>query len=83
SKPGVVARAGGAVIEVPRYSQMVHSGHSPQWGGGGQAWCSPTSTSMVLGYYAALPRRRAYRWGGQGHPAPWVDHAARMTFDHA
>lgn len=72
----------GIVLDVPRYSQMIHRGHSPQWGGGGQAWCSPTSTSMVLGYYDALPEPSAYRWVPAGHPDPWVDHAARQTFDH-
>jgi hypothetical protein len=47
----------GIVLDVPRYSQMVHRGQYPQWGGGGEAWCSPTSTAMVLGYYDALPPR--------------------------
>lgn len=74
--------ARGVVLDVPRYSQMIHEGHSPQWGGGGEAWCSPTSTSMVLGYYDALPRPSAYRWVPAGHRDPWVDHAARQTFDH-
>lgn len=71
----------GVVLDVPRFSQMIHRGHSPKWGGGGQAWCSPTSTSMVLGHYRALPRPKAYAWVGAGHPNPWVDHAARMTYD--
>jgi len=79
SRPGV---ARGVVLDVPRYSQMTHRGHYPAWGGGGQAWCSPTSTSMVLGYYGALPPARAYSWVPAGHPQPWVDHAARMTYDH-
>ncbi|WP_432477591.1 C39 family peptidase [Nocardioides sp. GXQ0305] len=79
SRPSV---AGGVVLDVPRYSQMVHSGHFPAWGGGGQAWCSPTSTSMVLGYHDALPSRRARSWVPDGHRQPWVDHGARMTFDH-
>ena len=79
SRPGV---ARGVVLDVPRYSQMVHSGHYPAWGGGGQAWCSPTATSMVLGYHDALPTRAAYDWVPDGHPRPWVDHAARMTYDH-
>lgn len=79
SEPG---RAAGRVLDVPRYSQMIHRGHYPQWGAGGQAWCSPTSTSMVLGYYDALPGRAAYGWVPKGHPDPWVDYAARMTFDH-
>lgn len=78
SKPGV---ARGVVLDVPRYSQMIHRGHYPQWGGGGQAWCSPTATSMVLAYYDKLPRPASYAWVGD-HTDPWVDYAARMTFDH-
>ncbi|GGO76958.1 membrane protein [Nocardioides deserti] len=80
SKPGV---ARGITLDVPRYSQMIHQGHSPQWGNGGEAWCSPTSTSMVLGYYGALPAAADRAWVGSGHPDPWVDHAARMTYDAA
>ena len=78
SKPGPAA---GTTLDVPKFSQMVHSGHFPRWGGGGQAWCSPTSTSMVLAYYNTLPPARAYGWVGD-HPQPWVDDAARMTYDY-
>ena len=80
SRPGV---ARGTVLKVPSFSQMVHRGHYPRWGGGGEAWCSPTSTSMVLAYYDRLPAPRRYRWVPDGHVDPWVDHAARMTYDHA
>jgi hypothetical protein len=73
----------GTTLKVPRYSQMIHDGHYPQWGGGGEAWCSPTSTSMVLGYYDALPPRSAYTWVPDGHSNPWVDHAARSTYDYS
>ncbi len=76
--PGV-----GTELDVPSYSQMVHSGHYPQWGGGGEAWCSPTSTSMVLAYYGALPKPYLYRFVPAAHPAPWVDYAARKTYDAA
>ena len=72
----------GITLDVPAYSQMTHRGHFPQWGSGGQAWCSPTSMSMVLGYYGALPPATAYPWVPAGHPDPWVDHAARATYDH-
>jgi len=75
--------ARGVVLDVPMYSQMIHRGHSPEFGAGGEAWCSPTSTSMVLGYYGALPPASAYSWVGTGHADPWVDHAARMTYDYA
>jgi len=74
--PGV-----GVTLDVPAYSQMAHTGHYPQWGGGGEAWCSPTSTSMVLAWYDALPPRSAYRFVPAGHTAPWVDYAARRTYD--
>jgi hypothetical protein len=77
------ATALGTILDVPRFSQMIHSGHYPAWGNGGEAWCSPTSTSMVLGYYDALPAARAYRWVPAGHTDPWVDYAARMTYDSA
>ena len=73
----------GRVLDVPRYSQMIHRGHYPAWGSGGEAWCSPTSTSMVLGYYDALPDPAAYRWVPGGHTDPWVDYAARMTYDES
>ncbi len=79
SRPGDVR---GVVLDVPRYSQMIHEGHYPQWGGGGEAWCSPASTAMVLGYYDALPGARSRSWVPEGHPDPWVDAAARSTYDH-
>ena len=78
SEPGV---ARGTVLAVPTYSQMVHEGHYPQWGGGGQAWCSPTSLAMVLGYYRALPPAKQTSWVGS-HSARVVDHLARMTYDY-
>ncbi|HSH79209.1 MAG TPA: peptidase C39 family protein [Herpetosiphonaceae bacterium] len=57
-------------LEVPECSQMVYPD-------GGEVWCSPTSTSMVLGYWqnatgACEPRVRAavngvYDWLYDGH----------------
>jgi hypothetical protein len=69
------------VLKVPTFSQMVHEGHFSQWGGGGEAWCSPTSLAMVLGYYGALPSRAETAWVGD-HDARVVDHLARMTYDY-
>lgn len=80
SRPGP---ARGVVLDVPAYSQMIHRGHYPKYGAGGEAWCSPTSTAMVLGYYDALPAAAAYSWVPAGHPDPWVDHVARMTYDYS
>ena len=79
SRPGV---ARGRVLAVPRYSQMPHAGEYPQYGGGGEAWCSPTATTMVLAYYRALPRPADYAWVNRSYADRVVDHAARMTFDH-
>ena len=64
--------ARGVTLPVPSYSQMVHDGDYPQYDGGGEAWCSPTSTSMVLGYYGALPAARPTTPGsGRTTPTPW------------
>ena len=71
----------GKVLPVPRYSQMAHEGDYPQYDGGGEAWCSPTSTTMVLAFYDALPSPSAYAWVKDGHTDPEVDHAARMVYD--
>jgi hypothetical protein len=72
--PGV-----GTVLDVPTLSQMVHTGHYPQWGGGGTAWCSPTSLAMVLGYYGISPTPTGIT---PGHGDAVVDHTAKMVYDH-
>ena len=69
----------GKVLNVPTLSQMVHTGHYPQWGGGGEAWCSPTSTAMVLGYYGISPTPTGIT---AGHTDAVVDHTAKMVYDH-
>lgn len=69
-------------LAVPGYSQMTHRGHAPRYGGGGEAWCSPTSLAMVLGYYGRLPAASTYRWVPKGTDR-FVDHVARLTYDHA
>ncbi|MCY4724986.1 peptidase C39 family protein [Nocardioides sp. STR2] len=76
SQPGPAA---GTVLPVPTYSQMVHSGHYPAWGGGGEAWCSPTSLAMVLAYHGVSPAPTGIT---PGHTDAVVDHTARMVYDH-
>ncbi|MGA8987372.1 peptidase C39 family protein [Aeromicrobium sp.] len=66
-------------LAVPRSSQMIHRGEYPQWGGGGEAWCSPTSTSMVMRYFGRGPTAKDYAW--TRYADGFVDHAARYTFD--
>ena len=82
STAGAGSRAAlGTVLPVPSYSQMAHKNVYEQYDGGGQAWCSPTSTTMVLDYYDALPAPRRYRWVRKDYPDRVVAHHARMTYD--
>jgi len=69
-------------LNVPRYSQMTHRGQYPQYGGGGQAWCSPTSLSMLLGYYRSLPSAANYSWVNKRYADRWVPHTARVVYDY-
>ena len=72
SNPGAQngARRSGTTLPVPRYSQMVHRGSYTQYGGGGEAWCSPTSLTMVLAYYDALPAALDVLLGARRPPRP-------------
>lgn len=79
SSPGSAA---GTVLEVPGYSQQIHAGQYPQWNGGGEAWCSPTSSSMVLAFWGTGPTPDDYSWVDPSYADPWVDYAARNTFDY-
>lgn len=86
AKKVTVGRPGGAngiVLDVPTYSQETHIGHYPQWDGGGEAWCSATSTAMVLDYYGAGPTAAETSWVDPTDADPQVDHAARSVFDYA
>jgi hypothetical protein len=73
--------AAGVVLAVPQYSQSIHAGQYPQWNGGGEAWCSPTSTSMVVAFHGAGPTPADYAWVDPAYADPWVDYAARNTYD--
>ena len=73
---------GARELAVPRYSQMTHRGQYPKYGGGGEAWCSPTSLSMILGYYKRLPTKANYAWVNKSYADPWVDHVARVVYDY-
>ncbi|HET7327488.1 MAG TPA: peptidase C39 family protein [Nocardioidaceae bacterium] len=73
--------AGRTVLPVPTYSQQKHAGRYEQWGGGGEAWCSPTSTAMVLRYWGSGPKPAEYRWV-RPKDDPWVVHAARGSYDY-
>ncbi|MDF8265845.1 C39 family peptidase [Luteipulveratus flavus] len=72
----------GRVLAVPPYSQELHKGQYPQWDNGGEAWCSPTSTAMVLDYWRRGPSAAELSWVTPMKD-PQVAYAARNTFDNA
>ncbi|WP_410600255.1 C39 family peptidase [Amycolatopsis sp. lyj-90] len=80
TKPG---RATGIELKVPAYAQNLHKGQFPEYGGGGESWCSPTSTEMVAEYWGKRPKREDMTWIPKGYVDPTVAYAARYTFDHA
>ncbi|MDT0382212.1 C39 family peptidase [Streptomyces sp. DSM 42041] len=80
TRPGV---ARGVELEVPRYSQNIHEGQYPQYDGGGEAWCSPTSSQMIIEYWGRKPTEEDLAWVDPDYQDPQVCHAARMTYDYA
>jgi hypothetical protein len=81
--PSVTTMTAEFDLAVPEYSQMVHAGHFPEYDGGGEAWCSPASTAMLMGYWGPGPSVAALAaFPGLEHPDPWVDHAARFVYDY-
>jgi hypothetical protein len=74
--------AEGIELNVPRYSQDVHDGQYPQWDGGGEAWCSPTSNEMVVEYWGKHPSAAQLSFVDPSYADPSVDVAARGTYDY-
>ncbi|MBA3311405.1 MAG: peptidase C39 family protein, partial [Nocardioidaceae bacterium] len=84
-----LGEAGGITLDVPTYSQETHIGDYPEYNGGGEAWCSPTSTAMVMAYWQQRTGNNSYGPSAAelasiepaGHPDPYVDYAAAQTYD--
>ncbi|GAB3160034.1 hypothetical protein GCM10027059_07220 [Myceligenerans halotolerans] len=72
-------------LDVPGYSQLTHIGEYPEFGGGGQVWCSPTSTTMVVYSYGPKHEVPEELLEDIHAPAgdPQVAYAAINTWDHA
>jgi hypothetical protein len=69
-------------LAVPPLSQELHRGHFPEYDNGGEAWCSPTSTAMVLRGYGTGPTSAQLAvFPGVGHADGDVDYAARYVYD--
>ncbi|WP_435253549.1 peptidase C39 family protein [Streptomyces sp. 1222.5] len=69
-------------LAVPRYSQEIHKGQYPQFDNGGEAWCSPTSSQMIIEYWGGRLTPEQLSWVDPSYADPQVDHAARFTYDY-
>ncbi|MGV9287185.1 peptidase C39 family protein [Streptomyces sp. NPDC003719] len=68
-------------LRVPRYSQEIHKGQYPEYDNGGEAWCSPTSSQMIVEYWGGRLTDEQLAWVDPSYPDPQVCHAARHTYD--
>jgi len=83
--PSTTTMTGTVELPVPPYSQELHRGEYPQYDNGGEAWCSPTSTSMVVAYWGRGPAPSDYGYVLSDYPFttdPVVDYAARYVYDY-
>ncbi|MGR3938328.1 peptidase C39 family protein [Streptomyces sp. BRA346] len=72
----------GRELAVPRYSQEIHKGQYPEYDNGGEAWCSPTSSQMIIEFWGRKPTADDLAWVNPDYADPQVCHAARATFDY-
>ncbi|MGW4003081.1 peptidase C39 family protein [Streptomyces nigra] len=77
SEPGLARE-----LKVPRYSQELHVGQYPEYDNGGEAWCSPTSSQMIIEYWGGRLTPEQLAWVKPEFTDPQVCHAARFTYDH-
>ncbi|MFD7985257.1 C39 family peptidase [Kitasatospora indigofera] len=75
--------AWGTVLDVPQRSQEVHTGHCPQYDGGGEAWAGPACTAMLTAYFGRGPAPAELLWLDPQDPSPDVDFTARSVYDYA
>jgi hypothetical protein len=69
-------------LAVPRYSQEIHVGQYPEYDNGGEAWCSPTSSQMIIEYWGGRLTEEQLAWVDPSFADPQVCHAARFTYDY-
>ncbi|MER6122602.1 peptidase C39 family protein [Streptomyces sp. NPDC001795] len=67
---------------VPRYSQEIHKGQYPEYNNGGEAWCSPTSSQMIIEYWGRKPTPEQLSWINPSYTDPQVCLGARLTYDY-
>ena len=54
----------------------------PEYDNGGEAWCSPTSSQMIIEYWGRRPTADQLAWVDPSYADPQVCHAARSTYDY-
>ena len=75
-------------LEVTPFSQETHHGEYPEFDNGGEAWCSPTSTAMVVNYWTRIkhiqyaPTAAETSWVDPAFADPEVDYTARYVYDY-
>jgi Peptidase_C39 like family len=71
-------------LNVPRFSQETHHGEYPEFDNGGEAWCSPTSSAMVVRFWGAqyAPTSAETAWVDPAFADPEVDYTARYVYDY-
>jgi hypothetical protein len=75
-------------LHVPQFSQEIHHEEYPEFDNGGEAWCSPTSTAMVVRYWTRetgtqyAPTDDETDWVDDHFDDPEVDHTARYVYDY-
>jgi hypothetical protein len=71
-------------LKVPAYAQNIHKGEYPDFGGGGEVWCSPTSTTMAQYYWGRKYQVPTADLAGIDAPNgdPQVDYAAIHAWDY-
>jgi hypothetical protein len=70
-------------LGLPPYSQEIHHGHYPGFDNGGEAWCSPTSTAMVVKYWGSAYAPTTTETAWVSPPVdPEVDYTARFVYDY-
>ncbi|AWT41919.1 MULTISPECIES: peptidase C39 family protein [Streptomyces] len=69
-------------LTVPRYSQEIHKGQYPEYDNGGEAWCSPTSSQMIIEYWGGRLTEEQLSWVDPSYADPQICHAARYTYDY-
>ncbi|MGH3359312.1 MAG: C39 family peptidase [Nocardioidaceae bacterium] len=72
-------------LDVPQFSQNIHKGEYPEFGGGGAVWCSPTSSTMVQYFWGRKHqvKKKDLRDIEAPNGDPQVDYAAMHTWDYA